>query len=56
MKLDEVKDPTMKFRFELAKLRADFEDQQQNSKKMQLQILALQRTVGALIKKLGPQD
>jgi adenylate kinase len=55
MKLNEVSDPTMKLRFEVAKLRADMEERDERAKKTERELVSLQQAVAKLIRKLGPQ-
>jgi uncharacterized coiled-coil protein SlyX len=63
MKLDEVADPTMKLRMEIAKLRLQVEEQEKKIEEQDTSINnilidmgSLNRTLAALIKKLGPRS
>lgn len=56
MKLDEVMDPTMKLRLEISKLREDNEEQRSMITELASKVARIERTMAALIKKLGPKD
>lgn len=63
MKLNEVNDPAMKLRLELSKLQVKLEERDKIIDehgdaifKLRREVVALQRTVQILIKKLGPSS
>ncbi len=63
MKLNEVNDPVMKLRLELSKMQTNMDQQDEqimnllvDNGQLQRDVAALQKTVSALIRKLGPKS
>ena len=56
MKVNEVLDPTMKLRLEISKLRENNEEQRSMIVELASKVAKLERTMTALIKKLGPKS
>ncbi len=55
MRLDEVSDPVMKLRLELAKVKLAQEDRDKIIDELVREVTGLKQTMAKLIRKLGPQ-